>query len=411
MDYYKMLTGAVYYDSADLRFNNRYKFFLSNQQLVEYKRYKSDLIEQNDEKMIPLELKTYNSEHIFYTDGAALDNLSKTYLKMVRDDLAENETTVVERNYGDIIDARVYSELEGSMRIENVPTTRTKIEQIRKGALPQNKNEIIARNMIEAMAFLRTKPPFNRENLHKLYTLLSRDCLEKDQELHGKYYRDNTVYIDKYEGCPAEIIEDCMSSLFDFAAKYMQGEGGRASKDMLPHICHYYILYIHPYFDYNGRTARMVSLWISILLDKVSVAPLFISEAINDNKRKYYEALRETRDMDNDLTYFLIYILNTAIRYSLVYKNLDYITSELLKKGITASHIETVYIKKILLGADGYFDYKKFLTMANVSISKQAALKTLNKFVEYGILTDKINEKRVKLFQLNDDWVKFATKK
>ena len=115
--------------------------------------------------------------------------------------------------------------------------------------------------------------------------------------------------------------------------------------------------------------------------------------------------------MDNDLTYFLIYILNTAIRYSLVYKNLDYITSELLKKGITASHMETVYIKKILLGADGYFDYKKFLTMANVSISKQAALKTLNKFVEYGILTDKINEKKVKLFQLNDDWVKFATKK
>ena len=194
------------------------------------------------------------------------------------------------------------------MQIENVPTTRTKLEQIRKGFIPQNKNEIIAHNMLAAIDFIKTKPTFDKENLHKLYTILSQDCLEENQELHGKYYRDSEVYIDKYEGCPVEKIDDCMNSLFNFVEKYINDDEGYVNNDMLPHICHYYILYVHPYFDYNGRTARMVSLWISILSESVEIAPLFISEAINDNRRKYYDALRETRDMDNDLTYFLIYI-------------------------------------------------------------------------------------------------------
>ena len=30
-------------------------------------------------------------------------------------------------------------------------------------------------------------------------------------------------------------------------------------------IVQYYILYIHPYFDFNGRTARMAFIWILYL--------------------------------------------------------------------------------------------------------------------------------------------------
>jgi Fic family protein len=50
---------------------------------------------------------------------------------------------------------------------------------------------------------------------------------------------------------------------------------------------------------------------------------LFISEAINDNKKQYYEAISNTRNTNNDLTYFLSYILETANKYSLLYKNLE----------------------------------------------------------------------------------------
>ena len=43
-----------------------------------------------------------------------------------------------------------------------------------------------------------------------------------------------------------------------------------------------------------------------------------MSEAINDSKNDYYNAITNTREARNDLTYFLGYILETSIKYSFV---------------------------------------------------------------------------------------------
>lgn len=406
-----MLFDAVYYDEKDLRYNNVYKFFLSNKEIIEYKQYKKQLIDNRDKRIVTVNLKSFNSDYIFFVKGKCLLNLQTTYSRMAQDEQEDFKSTVIEKNLGDILWARVYSELEGSMNLENVPTTRTMLEQIKKGSVPKNKNEIIAKNMITAMDFIMKKPEFNKENLYRLYNILSKDCLEDSQKLNGNYYRNDSVYIGNYEGCPAEKIDVCMNNFFDFVNANLNDKKSNI-KEYLPHICHYYVLYIHPYFDYNGRTARMVSLWISFLQNDFSTAPLFISEAINDNKKLYYAALSETRDMENDMTYFLIYIMNTSIGYSLLYKNLNYICDEMLKKGVTLTNYEKTYIKKILLGAeDGYFDYKKFLSVANIDISKQAALKALNKLVEYGLLSSMINDKKAKLFKLNNEFVKYRWEK
>ena len=407
LDYMQMLLGPIYYDLTDLRFNNQYGFHLSNQQLIEYKQFKNRAVTNHATGFVSLPLLSFNSQHVFYVAGQALCSLAITYLNTVVADMEENNSTVVERQFSDMLDARVYSELEGSMRIENIPTTRTKMEQIRNGMPPADKNEFIARNMMEAIKFICQKPAFNKENLKKLYDILSKDCLEDDQVFNG-YYRDDIVRIDDYEGCPADKIDACMESMFDFVNWNLDGHD-KAIMVLLPHICHYYVLYVHPYFDYNGRTARMVSLWINYLAGREDVGPMFISEAINDDRKKYYESLRNTRDMDNDISYFLIYILNTSIRYSMIYRNLDWIVDESLQRGITLTRLERVYIKKILMGSGGgYFDHKKFTRMANVDISKQAALRALNKLVEYGILSSVINQKNVKLFKLNENCVKYS---
>ena len=48
-----------------------------------------------------------------------------------------------------------------------------------------------------------------------------------------------------------------------------------------------------------------------------------MSEAINESKHDYYRAITDTRNTNNDLTYFLGYILETSVKYSFVYKNLE----------------------------------------------------------------------------------------
>ncbi len=70
-----------------------------------------------------------------------------------------------------------------------------------------------------------------------------------------------------------------MDSLFAFVNENLKNP---KLKFFLPQLAHYYLLYVHPYFDYNGRTARMVSLWLYFLTG--NVYPSFISEGIDLKK-------------------------------------------------------------------------------------------------------------------------------
>ncbi|MBP3583669.1 MAG: hypothetical protein J6K44_06460, partial [Clostridia bacterium] len=176
---------------------------------------------------------------------------------------------------------------------------------------------------------------------------------------------------------------------------------------LLPYICHYYILYVHPYFDFNGRTARMVSFWLSYIND-IAGAPLFMSEAINESKGDYYRALTNTRITNNDLTYFLIYILETSIKYSFIYKNLEEIKEELLKSGDTLTSTEWGYVKKILIhNPDSYFNHKMFSAYIHSKITKQGAIKILDNLTSYNILSKSKNRKNEIIYKFNQELITY----
>ena len=215
-------------------------------------------------------------------------------------------------------------------------TTRKRVSDLASGKLkPKYENDLIIRNMLDGVHFVMEKPEFNRENLQHLYLLLSNEQLEEDYLLHpGELYRYDDVEVDGFQGCPYQRIEECMDSLFRYVDQTLRS-GTAAEKFLLPHIAHYYLVYIHPYFDYNGRTARMVSLWLSLLAQIKQ--PLIISEAIDQTKSDYYRALRDTRNCHNDLTYFLLYLFSVSIDYYLCYKNIEIIEQRLKDEGITTS--------------------------------------------------------------------------
>ena len=195
-----------------------------------------------------------------------------------------------------------------------------------------------------------------------------------------------------------------MNSLFEFANDKQNFD---KYGELLPYICHYYILYIHPYYDYNGRTARMVSFWLNYI-NNIIAAPYFMSEAINENKSRYYKAIVETRNTNNDLTCFLGYIIETAIEYCYVYKNMEEMEKMLLLNGDSLNTNDWNYVKKILVHSpEEYFSYKMFLSFINNSISRQAAFKILNNLCNYNILEKSTNKKGDTIFKLNQNLITY----
>lgn len=401
----EILQGYKYYGLNDLRYNKNIGLLFSNEKLNDFLQTKDCLIDEGCFGFEKIELKTFNSKHLFFFAGNYLQSYSKDYLSTLVKDERENNESLLRRNFKDIMISRVFSEIEGSLNIENVPTTHKRIKQIFETDNLTDKNDVIIKNMLNAMKYIiDEKPIFNKENLFKLYSLLSTGCLNEEDKLkQGQYYRDAEVFVGGYEGVDFKLLDEYMNDLFDFANN---DSNVRKYGIYLPHICHYYILYLHPYFDYNGRTARMVSFWISVLNNMINVSPIFMSEAINEYKTNYYEAIKETRNANNDLTYFLGFIFETAIKFSLIYKNIEHIKERLSITGEFLSTSEIVYLKKILVhNHNNYFNCKMFMGYVGNNVSKQYALKILNRFSECGVVDKDYNKNKELIFKMNQDFL------
>lgn len=101
-------------------------------------------------------------------------------------------------------------------------------------------------------------------------------------------------------------------------------------------IIHFYIAFVHPYFDGNGRMARLVHLWF--LIQKGYQSALFIpfSSQIEKSRKAYYDAFTAVEENKNysgkiDVTPFILYFINN------VYNKMD--------KGTTTLETLTAYRK------------------------------------------------------------------
>lgn len=408
MDYKDIFDKMIfnnYYTSKELMYDRNVNILLNPFDYKKFLDYKKALIDTSS-YIRKLDLVSFNDAPLFYALPASLIHIAASYLKLINEDLMTSNLPIMFRNFDDMTLSRIYSEVEGTLNIESVPTTRKVVDEIASGKRdPKSLNEQIIKNMIEGIDFVNKCPDFNEDNLFELYKILSNCCLdEEDKLLDGEKYRHDGVEVGGYKGCPADKIKECMDSLFVYVNSNLK------NSDLfiyLPHIAHYYIAYIHPYFDYNGRTARMVSYWVSLLMNKGYLPPV-ISEAINQTKNQYYASLSETRDANNDLTYFLEYIIGVSIKYFLTYKNVEALDQEMKNKSIVLSNTEKVYIKKILISNKGKFTYNDFKEWVDINMTKQGALKILNNLESYGFLNSEITKSNKKLFEVNMSMVQYA---
>ncbi len=397
-----------YHTQKELEYSKSVGTFLEPFEYNLFLDYLDKIISEGDKRLFLTPLKVFNHKFIYGVIGKDLSSLIKDYLNLIVDDFNQNRSFISDRYLLEIKKSRIYSEIEGTLNVENVPTTRKRLKEILEDNIEvEDKNDIIIKNMGRAIKFVETLPEFTPENLFKLYSLLSNDSLSEENKLkEGEYYRYDSVIVDKYEGCPAKNIEECMNSLFSYVNDVINKKDNSLETILLPHICHYYILYIHPYFDYNGRTARMISYWVYLLTGSKYYPPI-ISEAINETKAEYYRAIEESRNSHNDITYFLKYIFELSIDYILCYMNIDEIVKHSKNRNIVLTNTEINYIKHILIGYESKFTYLDFLKMCKIDMSKQGVFKILNKFVECGFLISVPTNSKYKLFAINDEVVTY----
>jgi len=169
-------------------------------------------------------------------------------------------------------------------------------------------------NLYKGYQYILQSLPIDKEHLKELYDILKDGILEENDIKHmGNFYRNGDVdifyssfvHIKPDRGVNVNNIEPFMDALFDFVANY-KTDNTETDHFIKSQIIHFYFVYIHPYFDINGRTSRTMSIWY--LLNEQIYPYIIFNRAISLAKPEYYKVIREAKKYHN-IGYFLSYML------------------------------------------------------------------------------------------------------
>ena len=196
---------------------------------------------------------------------------------------------------------------------------RTTVQQVRDHFKnPKTKDDRMVINTIAGCNYAYSRPITER-NIRTLWEkVVDGVC---DNEAHrGTLYRDGMVYIGSgtrivHTPARAEQLPELMDQWFSFREE----ETG----DLLirSFVSHFYFVYLHPFCDGNGRTARILNASQLYHGGYKKMKSLPLSSAINKHLSGYYSSLEDSEIVLNgteskwlDLTPFVSYMLDAFER-------------------------------------------------------------------------------------------------
>ena len=264
-----------------------------------------ELLDTGFYKTLPL--KDFNGGNLVY-----LESVTQVHLSAAKVLLTPQASTQL---YGR---KAMEEENVSTFTIEQINTSRDSVRKILSGYAPSSESENHIYGMKKGLEFI--SDPANRiteETIHQLYELTIGAFLpEEDRLLPDNKYRHDSVYIvgDKVEhtGLPWQKLPGYMADLVTFISEES------SMNDLLKAVLiHFYIAYLHPWFDGNGRMARLMHLWYLVQQGYSSALFVPLSEYVEKSRKGYYDAyaLAEQNARISgvlDVTPFLVYFIENV---------------------------------------------------------------------------------------------------
>lgn len=205
-----------------------------------------------------------------------------------------------------------------SSQIEGAATTRVVAkEMLRTGRKPKDHSEQMIYNNFLSMQMIKKhlKEPLSLELILEIHTHMTKDTLE-DSSWAGRFRTpaDDKIYVfdsDEqtvlHEPPDAAKVVDLMQKLCDFANS--DGEDEFVNPIIKGILLHFWLAYVHPFMDGNGRTARALFYWYVLKQRYWVFEYLSVSTAILSARAQYYRSFLYSEMDGNDATYFIVYNL------------------------------------------------------------------------------------------------------
>lgn len=211
----------------------------------------------------------------------------------------------------------IMEEAIASSQLEGAATSRqTAKKMIREGRRPVNKSEQMIINSYLSMNAIENEyknKEMSLDLLLELHSLITKDTLDDQNEKPrmrkpGEHVNvsDKATGIIYYQAPDIKFVKEELVKLVNFA-------NGNLGNNHFIHplikaiMLHFWIGYLHPFTDGNGRLARLIFYWYLAKQGYWAFVYLPISKIIKKSPKQYSMAYVYSEQDENDLTYFLDY--------------------------------------------------------------------------------------------------------
>ncbi len=343
------------------------------------------------------EIIAFNNKTFYFVETSYL----KKQLQQIKDFWNNSPYSFKDEYKKELIFDTLISEAFHSSSIEGAYSTKKRTEEIiKKHLTPQDKSEKMIVNNYKGLQYIFENKDKKLDDefilfLHKMITEYTLDD-KKDEGV----YRDNAVDImsDKQTIIfrPTSNIDE-MKKMFSHLSSFMNSINDKSNIEPIYKIISFHFLYgyIHPHFDGNGRTLRVL---FTHLLGKNGYDMFYyisLSEIIHlseKRKKEYEKAFEDVEKNSLDLTYFIYYMIDVMIealelldkrvflyfRESIILEKVENLNLLLTKR--QENLLKTIARNKIAFAMNSKEIAKKF------NLSTQTILKDIKFLVDFKLL-------------------------
>ena len=296
-----------------------------------------------------------------------------------------------------LINAITINEAKDSSAIENIITTHDDLYKAMSG------NSIINSAAKEVVSY-RSALWLGYEKVKENGILTTnmivdiQGCIEDNRagirKLPGTVLLNDATGETVYTPPSGEVeILDLMSNL----EKYINEDFDGIDPLIKLAVIHYQFESIHPFYDGNGRTGRIINILYLVLMELLHSPILYLSSYIIRNKSVYYKLLQEVRTNENWeewIVYILTGIEETAEETLTLVKRINdevaSMTAEIKEK------LPKIYTKELIDLLFYEFYTKIQYIQEGLSVSRRTAVTYLQTLEKEGFLvSEKIGKERI----------------
>lgn len=279
--------------------------------------------------------------------------------------------------------------------IEGAHTTKKKTKKMIEEKLkPKDKSEKMVLNNFYALQYVmeNRNEPITESTILDIYNIVTDGTLDSDEKTE-KYRTDQNEVLNQlneviYTPPLANNVQEMMNSLLSF----LHSDNEEIHPILKAMIFHYYFVYIHPFHDGNGRTARALTYMYLLQKDYTFFKYFSISSMIVEARSSYYKSIKDSEDSESDTTYFALayskIIMDSIIKVSgdfirqfskeIIFNKINERGLKLNKRQEKAVNFMLRYSKSI--------DVNTYISKIN-KVSQETGRKDLNDLVEFDLVT------------------------